>query len=245
MDSLKIAELMSKGREAFSKNDLKTASFLFNEAVDYDPNCTEAFFYLANIFHMRGELGKAVRAFNRVLELDPKHTEASISLSVILNDIGKYEDAREVFEKANQHLHLDQKQGVVDQHINKKFSHKHFELAEMYATYQRFDEAIFEYTKASQLDPENLEVRIKIAKAFSKKGLTSKAFEELKKLKNEFPAYTPAKMAIGLLYYSAGNVLEAQSEWQSILYKEPTHQEAMMYLNLSKNASETNFNFTN
>ncbi len=242
MDNLKVGDLIKKGKDSFSKNDLKTASLIFNEVVDVDPNQTEAFFYLANIFHMRGELGKAVRSFNRVLELDPKHTEASISLSVILNDIGKYEDAKNIFEKANQHLKVDQKQGVVDHHINKKFAIRHYELAEMYATDQRFDEALFEYNKATQLDPENLEIRIKIAKAYAKNGFSAKAFEELRKLKTEYPGYLPAKMALGLLYYEAGNVLEAQSEWQNILYKDPTNQEAQMYLNFSRNASETNLN---
>jgi tetratricopeptide (TPR) repeat protein len=243
LENLKISNLVKQGKEAFSKNDLKTAYLLFSEVIDVDPNSIDAFFYLGNIFHMRGELGKAIRSFNRVLELDPKHTDASISLSVLLNDIGKYEEAKEVFEKANQHLHLSQKQGVVDHHINKKFSLKHYELAEMYASYQRFDEAVFEYNKASGLDPENLEIRIKIAKAYSKKGFTAKAFEELKKLKNEYPAYLPAKMALGLLYYSVGNVIEAHGEWQSILYRDPHHQEALMYMNLSRNASETNLSY--
>ncbi len=239
MENVKLSDLLKKAKEAFQKNDLKTASLFLNEVIEQNPNATEAFFYLANVFHVRGELGKAIKAFSRVLELDPHHTDAAISLSVIYNDIGKYEEAKAIFEKANNQVKNTQQQGVSDPHLNKKFSLKHYELAEMYASYGRIDEALFEYNKAATLDPDNLEIRIKVAKAYTKKGFTSKAFEELKRLKNEQPGYMPARIAMGLLYYGNGNIIEAQSEWQNVLSREPNHPEAMMYINLSRSATET------
>ena len=38
--------------------------------------------------------------FKKALEIDPHFTNASIGLSVILNDLGRYEEGREIFEKA-------------------------------------------------------------------------------------------------------------------------------------------------
>ena len=120
-----------------------------------------------------------------------------------------------------------------------KFANKHFEIAEMYFSYNRYEEALVEYNRAVLLDPTKLEVRIKIAKVYSKKGFTAKAFEELKKLKAEHPSYIPARVALGLLHYGKGNTIEAQSEWQNALSKDPHNEEIQMYLNLSKNATET------
>ena len=91
----------------------------------------------------------------------------------------------------------------------------------------------------STLDPDNLEIRIKVAKTYAKKGFTSKAFEELKRLKNEHPAYMPARIALGLLYYGNGNIIEAQAEWQNVLSRDPNHPDAVMYLQLSRSATET------
>lgn len=236
---LKQSDLLKKAKQAFQNNDLKTASLFLHEIIENNPNSTEAFFYLANVFHLRGELGKAVKGFQRVLELDPNHTDAAISLSVIFNDIGKYEEAKAIFEKANSQVKNTSTQGLSDPHLNKKFSLKHYEIAEMYASYSRTEEALFEYNKAANLDPDNLEIRIKIAKTYTKKGFTSKAFEELKRLKNEHPGYMPARIALGLLYYGNGNVIEAQAEWQNVLSREPQHPEALMYVNLSKTATET------
>lgn len=242
MENVKLSDLLKKAKEAFQKNDLKTASLFLNEIIEQNPNATEAFFYLANVFHVRGELGKAIKAFQRVLELDPHHTDAAISLSVIYNDIGKYEEAKAIFEKANNQVKNTQHQGLSDPHLNKKFSLKHYEIAEMYASYGRCDEALFEYNKAATLDPDNLEIRIKMAKTYTKKGFTSKAFEELKRLKNEHPGYMPARIAMGLLYYGNGNIIEAQAEWQNVLSREPNHPEATMYVQLSRQASETTVN---
>ena len=241
MENYKEINLLEKGKDLFTKNHLKKAYEVFDEITNINPKSSEAFFYIGNIFHIQGQLGKAVKAFNKVLELDPKHTDASISLSVILNDIGRYEDAQKIFDKANDQV-KNEKKGIEDPHVNKKFSAKHYELAEMYFSYNRYEEALSEYSKAIGLNPEHLEIRVKIAKVYSKKGYVSKAFESLRSLKSEYPNYIPARVALGLLHYGKGNTIEAQSEWQNALSKNPANEEIQMYLSLSKNATETNLN---
>ena len=239
MENKRETQLLIQGKELFAKNALAKAQRLIEEVIEINPNNAEAYFIMGNIFHIKGQLGKAVKAFNKALELDSNHTDAAISLSVILNDIGKYEEAKKVFDKANNKVKKESS-GIQDPHINKKFSQKHYEIAEMYFSYNRYDESLFEYNKASALDPENLEIRIKVAKIYSKKGFISKAIEVLKKLKAEYPGYVPARVSLGLLHYGSGNVLEAQNEWQNALNRDPVNEELQMYLNLSKSATETN-----
>lgn len=235
-------ELFKTARECFDKLEYKKSQMILNEIVESDGGHVEAIFLLANIFHINGEIGKAIKAFNRVLQLNPEHTDAAISLSVLYNDIGQYEDAKRVFELANDRVkgNVRGTHGLLeDKHINRKFASKHYELADLYLSYNRYDEALFEFNKVTGLDPENLEAKIKIAKVYAKKGFISKAIEELKKLKNEEPNYAPAKIALGVIYYGNGDVLQAQSEWERVLLKEPHHPEASMYINLSRTATET------
>ncbi|MBL7664167.1 MAG: tetratricopeptide repeat protein [Bacteriovoracaceae bacterium] len=239
MNQQELNRLFNNGKLCFEQQEYRKAQMIFNEIIENDENKTEAFFYLANIFHIKGELGKAIKAFQKVLTLDPNYTDAAISLSVLLNDIGRYEEARSIFDSANEKVKKTT-QGIEDSHINKKFAIKHEELAELYLSYNRYDEAVFEFNKAIGLNPENLELRIKLAKVYSKKGFVSKATEELKKLKNEYPGYIPCRIALGLLQYGNGNILEAHTEWQNVLSIEPKNEEAKMYLNLSKDAQETN-----
>lgn len=188
----------------------------------------KTYFYLATIFSSNGEIAKAVDAFKKVLSLDPSHTNAQIALSVLYNDVGEYEEGAEIFEKASQQVVEGNISNKED--INKKFSLRHFEIARMYDAYNRFDEALFEYEKVVQLDPLNLDVRVKIAQIYAKKNFIEKAFEEFKKLKNEYPDYIFARIELGVLYYERGKVLEAQSEWQNVLSIAPNNREVKKYL---------------
>ncbi len=235
-------QLLKSARECFDKLEYKKAQVVLSEIIEADDNNVEAFFLLANIFHINGEIGKAIKAFNKVLMLNPEHTDAAISLSVLYNDIGQYEEARKIFETANERVKGKTKGAglLEDVHINKKFASKHYEIADLYLSYNRYDEALFEYNKVIGLNPENLEAKIKIAKVYAKKGFIAKAIEELRTLKNEEPNYAPARIALGVLHYGNGNVLEAQSEWEKVLLKDPYQAEASMYLNLSRTATETN-----
>ncbi len=234
-------QLIKTARECFERQEYKKAQLVLNEIVESDDKNVDALFILANIFHINGEIGKAIKAFNKILTINPEHTDSAISLSVLYNDIGQYEEARKVFEKANERVKSKGRgTGLIeDKHINKKFALKHLEIADLYLSYNRYDEALFEYNKVVALDGENLEARIKIAKVYAKKGFIAKAIEELKILKNEEPNYYPARIALGVIHYGNGNVLEAQTEWEKVILKDPFHQEANMYLNLSKTATET------
>ncbi|MBC7427783.1 MAG: tetratricopeptide repeat protein [Bacteriovorax sp.] len=235
-------QLLKTARECFEKLEYKKAQIVLNEIIESDDRNVDALFLLANIFHINGEIGKAIKAFNKVLNLNPEHTDAAISLSVLYNDIGQYEDAKKVFDTANERVKGKNKGGsglMEDKHINKKFASKHYEIADLYLSYNRYDEALFEFNKVVGLDSENLDARIKIAKVYAKKGFVSKAIEELRNLKNEEPNFAPARIALGVIHYGNGNVLEAQSEWEKVLIKDPFHAEASMYMNLSKTATET------
>lgn len=232
-------QLIDQAKSYYDKKAYTKSYEILEQILAENPSCADAHFLCGNIMHIKGQLGKAIKSFKQVLALNADHTDAAISLSVILNDIGKYEEAQKVFESANQKVKKENS-GIQDPHINHKFSSKHFELAEMYFAYNRYDEALFEYNKASALNPENFDIRVKIAKVYSKKGYISKSIEVLKELKSESPSYTPAKVALGLIHYGSGNILEAQSEWQNALNSDPNNEQLKMYLKLSQSATETN-----
>ena len=240
MKNKKEQELINIGKACFERGEYKKARMIFSEVLESDGQSIDAYFYLANIFHMNGELGKAIKAFNKVLEIEPNHTDAAVSLSVLYNDIGEYTKAQKIFAAANERVKSNSKEvGVTDIHINKKFSSKHHELAELYLSYSRYDEALFEFKKSIDLNPENLDARIKISKVYAKKGFSSKAFDELRKLKNERPNFIEGRIALGILHFGNGNILEAQSEWEKVLSFDPKNKEASMYLDLSRTATET------
>ena len=220
-------------------NELKKAEIYLGEMISKSEGDARCYFELGQIYLQRGEVGRAIKSFKKTLELDSTHTDASISLSVLLNDVGQYGEARSIFETADRRVKSGDNNSLIeDKHINKKFSLKHFELAELYLTYNRFDEALFELKKAGALDPENLDFRLKLAKVYSKKGFSGKAADELTKLKNERPDFLDGRVALGVVLFGEGNVLGAQAEWEKVISVDPKNKKAKTYLELSKNASE-------
>lgn len=234
-----VSEIVSQGKMSYKRKQMAKAKMLFEEVLAQEETNQDALFHLANIYHQAGDLGKAIKIFRKLLEVNPSHTEASISLSVLLNDIGQYEKAQTVFEQADEKV-KNQQGDIVDVHVNRKFGLKHLETAELYASYNRFDEAQVEYNKAIRLNPDLLEGRVKYAKLLSKNGLYAKAREVLLTLKNERPDYLPGRIALGLLYFGNGQVPNALTEWSQVIQKDPQNKEAQMYLKFSQNAREVN-----
>lgn len=213
--------------------DYISADHALRSGMAKDPENAD-FFYLRGILRSyQNRLKESVDDLKRALHIDPKHTDAAICLSVVLNDFGKYDEAKRIFEQANQSVLL-KKNFQDDSQVNRRFAIKHFEIGDLYLRYRRFDEAIDEFTRAANLDPSMIDARIRRSKAYAKKGFLMRAIQELQQLKSENPGNLAVKVQLGLLHYSQGNHLDAELEWESILEVDPTHREALSYLETSR-----------
>jgi len=208
------------------------AESLIATAIYHEPDSADLYYFRGLLSSYQGKLTQSIEDLRHCLKNDPRHTDAAVCLSVILNDIGHYDEAKKIFEQANQSVFL--KQVGDDTQLDQKFAVKHFELGDLYFRHRRFDESIEEYNKALILDPANTETRVKRAKAFAKKGFLTRAIQDLQQLKIERPNSTMVGVQLGLLHYSQGNVLDAQIEWESVLEIDPVNREAIAYLELLK-----------
>lgn len=77
---------------------------------------------------------------------------------------------------------------------------------------------------------------LKIVDCFIQQGAQKKALKELKSLAKEYPSFLPARVRLGVLLYNAKRVPEAVEQWEEVLDREPTHQEAKKYLNLTRHS---------
>lgn len=221
-------------QELLSRRDFTSAKPLIDAQLQENPEHSDYRYYLGVYHYFRGSLGESIVELEKSLKSNPRNTDAAICLSVLFNDIGRYADAKRVFEQANQSI-TDPLIGGRDQlEIDRKFAIKHLELADLYFRYKRFDEAIEEYSKAALLNPTSVDIRIKRAKALSKKGYVTRAVQELQQLKSTFPKYATLGIQLGLLHFSQNNYIEAESEWTSVLGYEPENREALTYLELLK-----------
>lgn len=221
-------------QDLISRREFGSAETLIQKKLATDPQSADAFYLLGVLNYFQGKITPTVDNLKKALSLEPSHTDAAICLSVLYNDVGRYDEARRVFEQANQSV--AHRRSSSESGIDKKFAVKHLELADLYFRYRRYDEAIEEYTKAAVLDPTTLDIRIRRAKALAKKGFVTRAMQELEQLKAEQPRFIEARIQLGLLQYSQGNVLDAELEWETVLDIDASNREAIAYLEMAKKA---------
>lgn len=223
-------------QDLLNRKDYGRAESLIREKIAKDPNGADGYYLLGVLNYFQGHVGPTITALKKSLELDSRHTDAAICLSVLLNDLGKYDDAKKIFDQANYSV-VHRREGVVSG-VDLKFAVKHLELGDLYFRYRRYDESIEEYSKAALLNPQHFETRIRRAKAYARKGFVSRALQDLQALKHEHPEYVPARIHLGLLHYSQGNLIDAELEWEEALHRHPNHAEAGGYLAMIRRARQ-------
>lgn len=219
-------------QELISKREYGEAQRLIDQRKRERPGDADAHYLEGVSLHFQGRLAEAAAALRKALEIDPRHTDAAVCLSVLFNDIGRYDEAKGVFALANRSVAPSG--SLHDREIDRKFAVKHFETGDLYFRYRRYDEAIGEYAKAANLDPQALEIRIRLAKSYAKKGFVSRAIQELQVLKREHPRFVPARVQLGLLHCSQGNLLDAELEWEGALQVDPSNAEAKTCMELAR-----------
>lgn len=230
-------DMLQEARESFINGNYKVAEPILNQMILQSVKNPEVYQMLATIFYDKGQFNKAIKTFKRALEIDPTYTDASVGLSIILNDLGRYEEGKQVFETAQKLL--DRKSGKMDSYVEEKLAAKHEELADLYFQYKHYSEALEQLFKAQKLSARKADLSLRIAECHVKRGEPEHAIRELKSLIREYPAMMSARLKLGVVYYNLNNLAEATEQWENILLRDPKQPEALKYLKMATAASIT------
>jgi tetratricopeptide (TPR) repeat protein len=227
-----LREILNTAKESFIEGDYRIAEPLLQQALLKDSKNPEVYQMLATIYYDRGQFNKAIKTFQKALEIDPSYTDASVGLSIILNDIGRYDEAKEVFLTAQQRLDESKKQG--DPFIEQKISQKHMELGDLYLQIERIEEALEQFLKAKKLMSRPGDVILKVAECFMKMNKLARAVQELQIYLREYPQDVSARVRLGSYLYQMNRVFEAVEEWERVLLRDPSNSEAKHCLQLAR-----------
>ncbi|OFZ28663.1 MAG: hypothetical protein A2622_06130 [Bdellovibrionales bacterium RIFCSPHIGHO2_01_FULL_40_29] len=233
-------QLIDEAREAFIEGDYKTAEPLLNQPTLLNSKNPEVFQMLATIYYDQGKFNKAISTFKKALEIDPGYTDAAVGLSIILNDIGRYDEAKKIFNDAK--ALLDSKKQVTPdqtQNLNEKFASKHAELADLYFQHKHYTEAIEQYSKAFHISSKKSDFAVRLAETYVQAGQKDKAVRELKTLLQTEPKLITPRLKLGLILYNFHHIAEAVDQWENVLRYEPQNSEALRYLKMAQAAGVT------
>ena len=165
----KLMNLYNSGKEAFREGRKGEALKLLTEFVNINQHFADVYDILGIIHHQNGKFNEAIECFKMARKINPRYTEASMNLAVIYMDLGQYEKAKEVYRTVKD---LEEKseeapKKISDHFARGKLANMHGEVGDIYLSFGLFDDAIGEYRKALDLEPEFVDILNKLGVALS------------------------------------------------------------------------------
>ncbi|HZA91917.1 MAG TPA: tetratricopeptide repeat protein, partial [Gemmatimonadales bacterium] len=220
--------LLARARERFVVQDYYGAVHLLESVVDSGRAFADVHHLLGVSLSLLGQEQRALRELERALELNPRYVEALIHRGLVLNELGRTEEAEEAFSQAA--ANIDHLAGGLPAPVAAQLANRHADLAETYAGAGAVERAIDEYERALELGPEFHDLRYRMARLLLEAGRALEAREALEQVLRAQPSFVDAQAALGLAHYLSGDADGARDVWQACLAKRPENSRVEAYL---------------
>lgn len=94
--------LLRRAEEAMDEGTPEVAVEHFTALIDHAPDFAEGYHGRATAYYQLGLLGPAMDDLRQTLVLEPRHFGAMTGVAVVLEEIGRPEDALEVWQKVSE-----------------------------------------------------------------------------------------------------------------------------------------------
>jgi len=185
--------------------DHKGAERSFRRGLELDPENPELHNSLGWTLFQAGRSAEAVAEYERALAIDPDHVKSHNNLALALVELGRFEEAAAHFETS---LRYEPKAEIYS------------DLGFVHARLGHSDEALANYRKALELDPECASAHLNLAVAFAQSG----AFADAEKhYRQAVPGRNTAVTHNGLGYVLVrqGRTDEAVAEFRKAIDLDP------------------------
>ncbi len=235
-------KLFKEAKRYFQDGNNKMAEPLLQQLTLENYKNPEVYQMLASIFYDQGKFSRAIQTLKKALEIDPQYTDASVGLSIILNDLGRYDEAKQVFHEAQ--MLLDKKNNK-DEFLDEKLASKYEELGDLLFQFKRYDECLEYLVKARDLSHRKEEISLRMAEVHYQKSDIDRAIQELKALIRNYPTSPSPRLKLGIIYFNRNQLADAKEQWENILVRDPEHPEAKKYIQMAESQMKLNISREN
>lgn len=224
---------LALGRDYYNTGEYELAKPHLEAVLESHADFADVHNMLGVIDYEAGEPARARESFERALAINPRYTEASLNLAVVYNELGRYDDARRVYGRA-QGERRSIGLGSLDAFVRGKLANMHAELGDAYTGVGLLEHAIAEFRRALALCPTFVDIRTKLATTLRDVGRVEDAIDEFIGLRESAPEYFPARVHFGVTLWRAGRLEDARSEWAAVLEQDPSNRSCKMYLRMAE-----------
>lgn len=220
-------------REHLERREIDRADKLLRKILEREDRYADVHQLVAMIAREKGDFARAASHLERAVAINPRYTEALLALAITYNDLGRYEDSRDIRERLAAKRPPERAEGLrpdeLDPFVLGKLANQHAQLAQAYRDAGCFAEAVRELRRAIELRPGFVDLRVRLASTLRDGGEIDAAIAELGDACARAPRYVEAHVQLGLALLASGRREEARSALQAALELDPQHERARTY----------------
>jgi tetratricopeptide (TPR) repeat protein len=227
---LHLAQLRQQGLNAFERKDYPAALEAFRAILAERPWFADIRHYTALCLGFMGRTEEALEQIDLAVDVNPRYVEAHINRALLLQELGRYEEARRAVERAGAH----------EQNSHSRFpaaeaaalANAHATLGDMYVQAGAPEEAVAQFNLALGLRPGFVDIRNKLGAALLAMGRIDAAVAEFRTVLDANPRFIGARLNLGLAWYRQARIGDAVREWQACEEQDPGNAQARAYLTM-------------
>ena len=227
-DPKQARQIVARGVSAWERDDFESALETFRGVLEDYPEFADVQNKAGLCLAMLGRLEESLGHFEAAVQHNSSYAEAHLNRGIILNDLGRHDEAQDAFLKAGE---LDSRDSpVFPSEVGNRIAVTHAQLGDLYLVANHPSKAIQHYRAALEIRPRFMDIRSKFAETLIELGELVQAKEELAVILEARPSFVGARVRLGVVLRRLGDDAGAVREWTRCLKDDPRDMRARAYL---------------
>lgn len=227
-------ETFNKGLKNYQNGDFDTALTLFNQTIEQNPACPQAYFNAGVIYYYQNNNKKAEQMFTNAIQYKPEYAKAHYYLGLVYQRQNKFQDALEAFGSTltidplfdDAYLHMariarDKGDSARAQKLYRHFLNKqptnmsiNLEYGNVLVKNNEFEKAVTIYEHIIAQDPNNNSVRLNLGHTLRYLGKFQEAIPVYQEVIKHIPQSAPAHYGLAESLLATGNFKDGWHHWE-------------------------------
>ena len=220
-------DLFSLAKERFAVRDYHGAALLLTSLAQEGPAFADALNLLGLSLAMVDRANDALGAFDQALRVNPRYVEAYLNRAVVLNHLGRENEAQTSMARAAELGAADESGYPVV--VANKLANAHLSLGHDYRAAGNLERAIEQYRRALELRPHFNDLRLALGRALVEDGRFEEAGTVLDDVLQDRPSWLDAMLLRGLAAYLQGDLDAAGTIWTEASKRHPEEPRLEIY----------------
>jgi protein O-mannosyl-transferase len=221
---LTMGVVLSLSVAAYSRNEVwRNDVMLWSDVVSKNPKNFRGFNNLGHAWMQRGDLKEAMANFDIAIRLRPDYCLSLSNKGVLMERMGKIDDAIFLFRKA-----LDHRPDFFPAQKNLSSALK--EKADLQSASGKYQESIELYKEALRIVPDSMEGHTNLGATYFRIGKKEEAINQFREALKIDPASFEAHANLGYALYSTGEIAEALQYLGRALKLKPDSEEIKNFI---------------